>query len=502
MPYLIAIDIGTTHCKAIVTTDMAEVLFEDKAGYPSHKPQAGYHEQDPEQILAAVIQVLGTAADSIPDKENILAVSFSAAMHSLIAVGKDGKPLTRLWTWADTRSIRIAAELKTTEEGKRLHLQTGTPIHPMSPLCKIAWMKREMPEVFAATHKFISGKEYVFQKLTGVYETDIAMASATGLLDVQSLNWSKEALSVAGITEEKLSALVQPTDKLPQLLSAYAGKLNLPPAVPVFHGGSDGSLANTGAGAVLPGEAALTIGTSGAIRILNDQPVRDPENRLFNYRLDKDVYLPGGAINNGGILLEWFVKTFTDNSKSFDEYLTDLLPQVKGIPPGCDGLIFLPYVYGERAPVWDAGASGMFVGIKAIHTRAHYLRAVLEGVGFGLKQVLEALEENDVVINTLFAGGGFVESPEWLQIVTDILQKPVRVSLTADASSMGAVFMAMKALGLIKNWAQVKRFIQDGEIYMPGSFHPYTSGFEIYRSLYQKTAFTSYQDNPRRQPGF
>lgn len=492
MPYFIAIDIGTTHCKAIVTTDMAEVLFEDKAGYPSHQPQSGYHEQDPEQILGAAIQVLGKAADSISDKENILAISFSAAMHSLIAVGKDGKPLTSLWTWADTRSISIAAELKDTEQGKRIHQQTGTPIHPMSPLCKIAWIKREMPDVFAATHKFISGKEYLLHQLTGVYETDIAMASATGLLDVQSLSWNEEALSLAGITKEKLSALAQPTDRLPQLLPAFAKKLSLPANVLFVHGGSDGSLANTGAGAVLPGEAALTIGTSGAIRVLHDQPVRDRQNRLFNYRLDKDVYLPGGAINNGGILLEWFIKTFTDNIKSFDEYLADLLPQVRDIPAGSEGLIFLPYVHGERAPVWDAGASGMFVGIKAIHTRAHYLRAVLEGVGFGLKQVLEALEDNGVVINTLFAGGGFVESPEWLQIVTDILQKTVKVSLTADASSMGAVFMGMKALGIIGDWSEVKRFMKDDETYKPGSFQPYQRGFEIYQSLYQKTIFTGY----------
>jgi gluconokinase len=486
LPYFIAIDIGTTHCKAIVTTDAAEVLFETKAGYPSFQPQAGYHEQDPEQIFAAVVEVLSEAVNTVPDKENILAVSFSAAMHSLIAIDKKGKPLTSLWTWADTRSIVIAAELKDTPEGKLIHQQTGTPVHPMSPLCKIAWMKREMPGIFADTHKFISGKEYIIYQLTGVYEVDIAMASATGLLDVQTLNWSSEALGFAGISTAHLSSLVQPTDRLPALLPAFAEKLNLPLSVSFLHGGSDGSLANTGAGAILPGEAALTIGTSGAIRVLHDHPVADAQNRLFNYRLDKDVFLPGGAINNGGILLEWFIKTFTDNSKTFDEYLSELMPQADKIPAGAEGLIFLPYVYGERAPVWDAGASGMFAGIKAIHTRAHYFRAVLEGVGFGMKQVLEALEENGVVINTLFAGGGFVESPEWLQIVTDILQKPVKVSLTADASSMGAVFMGMKATGIINDWQEIKRFMKEEETYMPSTFEPYKRNYEIYSKLYDQ----------------
>jgi gluconokinase len=488
MQYLIGIDIGTTHTKAVVTTTAAEVLTEVKAGYPSLQPQPGYHEQDPQQIVEAVIEVLTKAIHAIPRKENILVVSFSAAMHSLMAVDEQGHALTNLWTWADTRSHEIAAFLKDTPPGHRIYQQTGTPVHPMSPLCKIAWMRREMPELFAATHKFISGKEYIVHQLTGKYIVDTALASATGLLDVQTLTWSEDALAFAGIDESRLSMLAEPTDRLPPLKEEYAQLLNLPADTPFINGGSDGSLANIGAGAVLPGEAALTIGTSGAIRILSTKPVQDAGRRLFNYRLDQDNYLPGGAINNGGILLQWFIQTFTDNIQPFDTYLDELLPQAGIIEPGAAGLIFLPYVHGERAPVWDAEASGMFVGIKAMHTRAHFLRAILEGVGFSLRQILEALEENGVVIDHLYAGGGFIDSPEWLRIVTDILGKTIHVSHAADASAMGAIYMGMKATGLLKEWKDIKQFMQEEQTYKPDRSVAavYEQNYEVYRKLYRK----------------
>lgn len=490
MHYIIGIDIGTTHTKAVVATAAAEVVTEIKAGYPSLQPAPGYHEQDPQQILEAVIEVLTKAIHALPDKKNILVISFSAAMHSLLAVDEQGHPLTNLWTWADTRSEEIAASLKNTSLGHRIYQQTGTPVHPMSPLCKITWMRREMPELFAAAHKFISGKEYVIHQLTGQYIVDTALASATGLLDAQVMDWCEEALAFAGIDRDKLSVLAEPVDPLPKLKKEYAQLLDLPADTLFINGGSDGSLANIGAGAVLPGEAALTIGTSGAIRILSDQPVQDAARRLFNYRLDNKTFLPGGAINNGGILLEWFYEAFTDQLKSFEAFLEELLPQAGTVTPGAEGLIFLPYIHGERAPVWDAGASGMFVGIKAIHTRAHFLRAVLEGIGFSLRQILEALEENKVVINRLYAGGGFIESAEWLRIVTDILGKPVRVSHNADASAMGAIYMGMKATGILKEWKDIKQLVQDKETYKPNvaARAVYQKNYEIYQKLYDQFA--------------
>ena len=470
----------------MVTTAAAEVLYEAKAGIPSYHPHPGYHEQDPEELFQAVISVLTKAIAFLPQRQELLAVSFSAAMHSLLAVDKKGIPLTGLWTWADTRSNAVAVSLKQTSLGNQLHLQTGTPVHPMSPLCKIAWIRKEMPEVFAATHKFISGKEYVFYRLTQAFTVDTGIASATGLLDVQTLEWSQEAMDFAGIDERYLSRLAQPADPLPPIRAAYIDQLRLPADVLFIHGGSDGSLANTGAGAVLPGEAALTIGTSGAIRILHSNPVLDEQNRLFNYRLDNEFYLPGGAINNGGILLEWFVQTFTDNIKPFDAYLEELMPLAAKIEPGAEGLVFLPYINGERAPVWDAGACGMFTGMKALHTRAHYLRAVMEGVGFAMKQVLIALEENGLHVDTLFAGGGFIAFPQWLRILTDILQRPVHVSHAADASAMGAIFMAMKATGHIKNWSGIKKFIKEEEACLPdpATAPLYEKNYAVYSRLY------------------
>ena len=489
MQYIIGIDIGTTHTKAVVTDTAAVVLSEFKSGYPSLQPQPGYHEQDPSQILQAVVEVLSLAIRSVPADEEIAVISFSAAMHSLMAVDEQGQPLTNLWTWADTRSQSVADSLKETPAGHRIYELTGTPVHPMSPLCKITWMKQEMPEQFMAAHKFISGKEYVVHQLTGHYIIDTALASATGLLDVRTLDWCAEAVSFAGITPAHLSVLAEPGDPLPPLKKEYADLFGVAADIRFINGGSDGSLANIGAGAVLPGEVALTVGTSGAIRVLSNQPIHDMERRLFNYRLDKETYLPGGAINNGGILLQWFIDTFTDNIKPFKDYLNELLPQVAALGPGSAGLIFLPYIHGERAPVWDAGASGIFTGIKAMHTRAHFLRAVMEGVAFSLREILEALDENRVIINSLYAGGGFIESPEWLRIVTDVLDKTVHVSHAADASAMGAIYTGMKAIGRLKDWKEIKQFMREEEIFKPdAAVHAlYEPNYRIYRRLYRQS---------------
>lgn len=211
MQYFVGVDIGTTHTKAVMVTATGKVLQEKKAGYPTHQPFPGYSEQDPDQIFTAVLDVLGGVLAFINDKENLTAVCFSAAMHSIMAINEQGRPLTPLYTWADTRSIKYTVELKSTEKGKRIYLETGTPVHPMSPLCKIAWIKNELPEIFQSTHKFISGKEYVFWKLFGKFLIDYSIASATGMFNIRTLRWNDESLEFAGINADYLSQPVSPT---------------------------------------------------------------------------------------------------------------------------------------------------------------------------------------------------------------------------------------------------------------------------------------------------
>jgi len=488
MHHIIGIDIGTTHVKALVATGAGEVLYETKEGYPTSNPLPGYQEQNADDIFQAVLKVLKQANASIADKKSIACVSFSSAMHSLVAVDNEGNPLTALMTWADTRSDKYAQELRNSRQGSVIYQRTGTPIHPMSPLCKIAWIREELPDIFSRADKFISGKEYVFYQLFNEFVVDQSIASATGLFDIHQMQWCDEALKFAGIKTNQLSRVVAPTSSLTELKVEYRHQLGWTHAIPFLVGAADGCLANIGAGAVLPGELALTIGTSGAIRELTDHPVADQKQRLFNYRLDEKTFLSGGAINNGGNILKWLIDLFLDKGLSEQEQMSEVMEQAAMVPEGSEGLIFLPYLYGERAPVWDANAKGVFVGIGPNHTRAHFMRAVLEGICFSLLQISKAIEEAGEPVQIIYANGGFIQSPLWLRIMADVLNKKISVSHAGDASAMGAIFLAMKVSGHIKEWKEVKALVSSDEEYDPNpALHQrYLENFVIYDQLYEK----------------
>ncbi|MET0635125.1 MAG: gluconokinase [Chitinophagaceae bacterium] len=471
MTFTIGLDIGTTSTKAVIADGAGRAVWSEKKSYPFSQPRDGYHEQDPAEILAAVNKLLTLAFLQVV-KKDLSCITLSSAMHSLIVVDQSGTALSPMMTWADTRSRLIAESLKGTEQGQRIYLATGTPVHPMSPLCKITWLRESQPELYAAAFKFISIKEYVWFHLTGEFLIDYSIASATGLFNIRELTWNPESLFFAGITGDKLSTPVP------------VSHLTSRDGIDYIIGASDGALANIGTGAIHAGEVALTIGTSGAVRILNKKPLADYRGRLFNYVVDDGFFLCGGAINNGGITLRWFIDSF------YGEGITDfntVLAEAEGIKAGSEGLIFLPYIYGERAPIWDAGAQGVFFGIRSVHNRAHFLRAVLEGISFSLKQVLEALEENGETIDTVFASGGFISSPIWLGILGDILRKKIRLTQDADASAMGAIFLGMKVKGLTESWEQAAGNLETSQVLDPvNGPDVYKPNYEVYCRLYDK----------------
>lgn len=432
--------------------------------------------------------MLERAVQTIKDKENIAAVCFSAAMHSTMAVNEKGEPLTSLYTWADTRSNRYALHIKNTEKGKRIYIKTGTPIHPMSPLCKIAWIKNELPEIFDKTYKFISGKEFIYYHMFGKFQIDYSLASATGLFDIHGLHWDQESLEFAGITAAYLSEPVSPTHYEISLNEKYRQQFGLNHEIPFFIGSSDGCLAIIGSGAITPKEAALTIGTSSALRKIIDQPFPQPEGNLFNYVLNDNMYVTGGATNNGGNVLKWFSENILDKPFSSREAFNWFMDSAGRSPIGALGLIFLPYVYGERAPVWDANAKGVFVGINGVHTKDHFMRAILEGVCYSLYQIMKAMEEAGSPIDIIYASGGFIQSGTWLQMLCNILNKKIIVSHAADASAMGAAFLALYSLGYIKVWNEVKSMVETSDIFHPdeNAHQLYLESFKRFEGLYGK----------------
>jgi gluconokinase len=486
MSLFIGIDIGTTNVKVIAANETAAIVCEEKASYPMYQPQDGYCEQDADEIFTAFIHVLEKVIAKI-DAHEITTVCFSAAFHSVMAVDESGKPLTPLLTWADTRSNFYAKQLKQSGEGNLIFERTGTPVHPMSPLCKISWIRDNMPEVFAVTYKFISVKEYIWYKLFGKYQVDYSIASATGLFESKNHDWCKESLDFCSIKASSLSSPVSTLHTEITQANKYFKELNLPDGTLFITGAGDGSMANLGCGAIFPGIAALTIGTSGAIRTVTSSPIPDTQGRLFDYLLTDDLYITGGGINNGGIVLQWFLQTFLQKEFAPEKDYEWFFEEIKQVEPGSDGLIFLPYILGERAPVWDADAKGVFIGIRSTHTIKHFMRAVIEGICFSLLQLLNAIEEKTTV-NAIYATGGFTRSALWLQMLANILNKKISVVTSADASAMGTVYMGMYKTGVIKGWNEIQKFTSTEMEYIPDKTirQLYENHIPVFGHLYDK----------------
>jgi len=489
MQVIIGVDIGTTSTRAIIFDLTGKVLQACYKHYPIITPQVTYSEQDPEAVFSAVLFTLKEALASL-DQKDLLGISFSCAMHSLLLTDATGNPLTNAIIWADNRSQRQADTLRATPAGKMLHHNTGTPVHPMSPLCKLMWFREHEPDLFNRTAKFISLKEFVFYKLFGKYIIDFSIASATGLFDIRQLTWFAPALALSGITTNQLSEPVEPTHQETQINPAYAAEINLTQPVPFVIGASDGCLANLALQTNEPGVAALTIGTSGAIRVTTPQPANDFQQRLFSYILTPNQYVVGGAVNNGGHILRWFRDTFGTaekaeaQAKGVDAYEL-LLQQAATVSPGSEGLLFLPYLLGERAPIWDSQARGAFFGITTAHTKAHFTRALLEGIVFGVYQVKQALEETTGPIQVVYATGGFARSELWVQLVADIFGKKILVQETFESSAWGAAILGLQALGINQPRPEATT-LPEAKVFLPNLGHhaAYKKNFHIFEKLY------------------
>ena len=498
MNYYLGVDIGTTSVKGLAMTIDGKVLGSLPFTIETVNPQPGFSEQDPEHIFQAVLQVIFELNRQWGSTHTLEGISFSSAMHSLLAVDQEGLPLTPMITWADSRSRDIAETIKSDKIGRLIYRNCGTPVHPMLPLCKIIWIKQNQPAVFQKTFKFISIKEWIFFRLFETYLVDHSIASATGLFDIRMLAWCPEALTLAGIGEEKLSSLVPTTFFLKGLKKGWASQMGIPAETTFIIGASDGCLANLGSRVGYPGQAAFTIGTSGAVRITSPVPVQDPEESIFNYLLVEKIYVCGGAVNNGGNVLQWYLENFLGPPGG--KVVTDdqFMELAFSVPAGSGGLIFLPYIQGERSPFWDSRARGAFFGIQLAHTQAHFMRAVLEGILFGLFQVVSLLEKNSRPISTLYVSGGFTRSSRWVQMLADISGKKVILSGAEDASALGSIYLGMFSTGRNKELMGGMPLAS-----LSGEFNPENQNNMLYHQIYSvftglypslKTAFHTLGD--------
>ena len=477
---VIALDIGTTSAKAVIFELNGKLVAEAERMINSHYPHRGWVEQDPKEIerssVGAIKDVMGKANIK---QDELLTLGISCAMHSIICVDDNYEPLSQALIWADGRSNEQAKELKATT-GNEVYAKTGLPNHPMSPLSKLLWMKETNFGPYNEAAYFISAKEYVIQKWFGQRLIDYSMASATGLFNMNTFDWDEEALALAGVDKKQLSEIVPPTKILTGIDKGIADEMGISGDMAFVIGSADGQLANLGSGAISPGEVAISAGTSGAIRQMINGFEVSKNQETFCYAFTKDLSIIGGPTNNGGIALQW-LKELIEYEGSFDE----LIAEAEQVAPGAEGLLFLPYINGERAPVWNQEAKGNLFGLSITHKKEHLVRAVLEGITYNLYHIGMALERQAGEPKKIFVNGGLARSPLWVQMLADVFGKEVYLSESHHSAAWGAAWTALVAIGRVDSFEEIKQNIPIEAIIKPNqpNHEVYMESFEKYEQI-------------------
>jgi gluconokinase len=463
MDVVIGIDTGTTATKGIAATLDGLVRAHTSVHYPLSVPAPGRAELDPLLLRAAARRALTEVAVACRAQgDRVVAVSLSAFLHALVPMDAAGTPLGPLVTWADGRAAEQAEDLVARGLAAGLHARTGTPVHPMSPLTKLAWWHAHDPALLAATPRWGGVKELVLAELAGApYVLDLSVASGTGLYDIHRRRWDPEALDFAHVREDQLAAVVETTTRL-TLKPDVCAAAGLPAGTPLIIGAADGPLANLGVGATPAGVAAVSLGTSGALRTVVDSPTA---GGLFCYALTSDRWVAGGAINNAGSVVRWASQAFTvfgAGSTDPDELDASLLAEAETVPPGSEGLLCLPYLLGERAPWWRSGMRGGLLGLRREHGRAHVVRAAVEGVCQQLALVRDQFTVAGLPVTEVRATGGAVNSPLWTAVLAAALDLPVAVADTPEGTALGACLLGWHALGALPDLDQAAALVAIG----------------------------------------
>ena len=486
----IGVDVGTTGVRAMAYTAQGKSVAVRDAFYPLETPQYDRAEQNPQQIYDAAEEVIAGVVKELQYKlVTISGIALSSVMHSFIPQDEHFDLLGNMITWADSRSSTIVHRMEQDETCKQFYFRTGCPLHASYPLAKIIWVKENQPEIFGRMAHIGSIKDYMFRLMTGEWVTDKSVASSSGLFNTFTETWDPEILNYVGIQEEQLPKVVSTTYS-GKLVAGVAERLGLPMNTPVVIGATDGVLVNVGIGSVSKGQLSATIGTSGAIRMLTEKPQMDSKGRTWCYNLTDTMWVAGGAINNGGMILRWMRDRILHYHGSQMEQLSvdpyDLMTmKARHVPAGSGGLLLMPYFTGERAPYWNSDLRGAFVGLSLNHSRSYMIRATMEGICYSLRFVLDALREFEEV-KDIRISGSFTKSELWVQIMSDIFGEHITLPNNSEGASFGAAVLGFISDGTLSDIKDTAELVQPECIYHPKKQHQavYEELFSIYESLY------------------
>jgi len=477
--YLLAHDLGTSGNKATLFVVDGRLVKSTTAAYETRYFNVNWAEQNPQDWWQAVCdsthELLETSG---VDPRQIAAVSFSGHMMGCLVVDRDGQPLRPHILWADQRAQAQATQLNERIGADRFYEITGHRSSPSYSLQKFMWIRDHEPEIYERTYKMIHAKDWLVFKLTGVILSEFSDASGTNALDLNALAWSDEIIAASGIDQGKFPDLVASTHVAGPVTAEAARQTGLAAGTPVVMGGGDGLCGTVGAGCVREGIVHTCLGTSSWVSFATDKPLLDHKQRTFNWaHIVPGMYCPCGTMQTAGNSVSWLKREIATSEVEHAKrdktspyaLMRDLMAQSR---PGSNGVIFLPYLLGERAPRWNSDAKGSFLGIKMETTRGDLMRSVLEGVAMNLGIIIDVYREYGYAIKDMMMIGGGAKDDLWCQILADVWDATVhRLNYLDEATSMGAAVAAGVGVGLYPDFTAIDQYIAVADSFEPEPDH-------------------------------
>ncbi len=479
--YVLGIDVGTTALKAIALEQDRGIVAQVEHPHELISLHTGWAEEDAERWWQTTVAAIRNLLDVIPAEE-IAAIGVSGMVPAMVLLDASGQPLRQSIQQNDARSIAEVEELRTEIDPREFFTITGGVPNQQNIDPRWRWLARHEPGVLARTAHLCGSYDFIVYRLTGEFSLEENWAAESGLYNVQQHRWHTPYLQHAGIDPAILPPVRKPTDMAGEISREVAAQTGLREGTPVVAGSADHVAAALAAGLIQDGDVLLKFGGAGDILYCADNPDPDP-HFYFDYHNIPGLTLISGCMATSGSLVKWFANEVVGGIS-----LATLDTEAEAIPPGAGGVIALPYFLGEKTPIFDPSARGVFAGVMLHHTRAHLYRAILEAVCYGFEHHLALLREAKRPIRRICAADGGSRSKIWMQITADVVNHPVQVVAGEAASALGVAFVAAMGVGMCTDWHEITRFISQGPIYQPQSttVERYRKGFALYRDLYKR----------------